>query len=72
MTEFCLVEKNNHIMTVRMNRPDRLNALHPPANAELGEAFDDFAADDDMWVAIMTGEGRGFRVQLLNNKYYRN
>ncbi len=60
MTEYCLVEKDNHIMTVRLNRPDRLNALHPPANAELGEVFDDFAADDDMWVAIITGEGRGF------------
>ena len=60
MTEFCLVEKNNHVMTVRINRPDRLNALHPPANAELGEVFDDFAADEDMWVAIITGEGRGF------------
>jgi len=30
------------------------------ANAELGEVFDDFAADPDMWVAIITGEGRGF------------
>ena len=36
MTEYCIVEKSNHIMTVRLNRPDRLNALHPPANAELG------------------------------------
>ena len=60
MTEFCLVEKKDHIMTVRINRPDRLNALHPPGNAELGEVFDDFADDDDMWVAIITGEGRGF------------
>ena len=58
--EFCLVEKADHIMTVKLNRPDRLNALHPPANAELGHVFDDFAADDDMWVAIITGEGRGF------------
>ena len=60
MTEFCLVEKADHIMTVRMNRPDRLNALHPPANAELGDVFDEFANDDDLWVAIITGEGRGF------------
>jgi enoyl-CoA hydratase/carnithine racemase len=60
MTEFCLVDKADHIMTVRMNRPERLNALHPPANAELGRVFDDFAADDDQWVAIITGEGRGF------------
>lgn len=60
MTEFCLVEKKDHIMTVRINRPDRLNALHPPGNAELGQVFDEFAEDDDMWVAIITGEGRGF------------
>ena len=60
MTEFCLVEKKDHIMTVCINRPDRLNALHPPGNAELGQVFDEFAEDDDMWVAIITGEGRGF------------
>jgi crotonobetainyl-CoA hydratase len=59
-TEFCLVEKANHVMTVRLNRPERLNALHPPANAELGQVFDAFAADDDLWVAVITGEGRGF------------
>ncbi len=60
MTEFCLVEKTGHVWTVRINRPDRLNALHPPANAELGRVFDDFAADNEAWVAIITGEGRGF------------
>ena len=60
MPEFCKVDKSDHIMTVTINRPERLNALHPPANAELGEVFDDYAADVDMWVAIITGEGRGF------------
>ncbi len=59
-TEFCLLEKTNHILTVRLNRPDRLNAMHPPANLELGRVFDEFAADDDLWVAIITGEGKGF------------
>jgi crotonobetainyl-CoA hydratase len=34
-----------------------MNALHPPANAELAQAFDDFAADPDLWVAILTGAG---------------
>jgi len=60
MTEFCIVEKSDHIMTVTINRPERLNALHPPANAELGEVFDDYANDPDMWVAIITGAGRAF------------
>src|SRR5512139_354841 len=60
MPEFCSIEASNHILTVTLERPERLNALHPPANAELGRIFDDFAADDDLWVAIVTGRGRGF------------
>ncbi len=60
MTQFCKVDSKDHILTVTINRPERLNALHPPGNAELGEVFDAFAADDDLWVAIITGEGRGF------------
>ena len=54
MREFCIVEKADHIMTVKINRPDRLNALHPPGNAELGEVFDEFASDDDLWVATVS------------------
>lgn len=60
MPEFCSIEAQNHILTVTLERPERLNALHPLANAELGRVFDDFAADDDLWVAIITGRGRGF------------
>ena len=59
-TEHCTVETADHIMTVTINRPERLNALHPPANAELGRVFDEFAADDELWVAIITGAGRAF------------
>ena len=60
MPEYCEIDKSNHIMTVTLARPERLNALHPPANAELGEVFDDFAADDDLWAAVITGAGRAF------------
>ena len=55
--EFCQVHKKEHILTVTINRPERMNALHPPANAELNEVFDDFFADDTLWVAIITGAG---------------
>jgi crotonobetainyl-CoA hydratase len=60
MPEFCSIERQGHVFVVTLERPERLNALHPPANAELGEVFDQFAADDDAWVAIITGRGRGF------------
>ena len=57
MTEFCKTERDGHILVVTINRPERMNALHPPANFELEKVFDDFAKDDDLWVAIVTGEG---------------
>jgi enoyl-CoA hydratase/carnithine racemase len=57
MPEFCSVDKDGHIFTVTIERPERLNALHSMGNAELGEVFDAFAADGDAWVVIITGRG---------------
>ena len=60
MRDYCRVEVRDHTFLVTINRPERLNALHPLANAELGEVFDDYQNDPNLWVAIITGEGRGF------------
>ena len=56
-TEFCTAEREGNVLVVTINRPERMNALHPPANFELEEIFNDFEADDDLWVAIITGAG---------------
>ncbi len=58
-TEFCTTERDGRVLIVTINRPERMNALHPPANAELAQVFDDFAADPGLWVAILTGAGDG-------------
>lgn len=60
MRQFCTVESDNHVLTVTINRPERLNAVHPPANLELAEVFDEFAANEDLWVAVITGAGKAF------------
>lgn len=57
MPEFCKSERDGPILTVTINRPDVMNALHPAANLELETVFDDFVADPDLWVAIITGAG---------------
>jgi enoyl-CoA hydratase/carnithine racemase len=57
MPEYCSVQKDGHVVTITIERPERLNALHSMANAELGEVFDEFAADSEAWVAIITGRG---------------
>lgn len=55
--QFCTVERDGPLTLVTINRPEVMNALHPPANQELAEVFDAFAADPDQWVAIITGAG---------------
>ena len=57
MPEYCLAERNGHILTVTLNRPERMNALHSLAHFELDEIFNDFENDPDLWVAIVTGAG---------------
>ena len=57
MGEFCRVEKEGRLTIVTIERPDVMNALHPPGNFELAEAFADFATDPEQWVAIITGAG---------------
>ncbi len=55
--EFIKYEKQGRVARITINRPDVMNALHPPANAELSAAFDDFADDPESWIAIITGAG---------------
>lgn len=56
-------EKTGHVATVTLNRPEVLNAMDRRTHAELARVWDDFAADEQMWVAVLTGAGdRAFSV----------
>ena len=55
--EFARYEKQGRIAVVTINRPERMNALHPPANLELHEIWNDFERDPDVWIGILTGAG---------------
>ena len=57
MAESCFAERDGRIFTITINRPERMNALHPPGNAEVAELFDEFQNDPELWVAIVTGAG---------------
>ena len=61
--EHCRVEREDHLLTITLNRPQVLNALHLPAHEELSRVFDLYAADADLRVAIITSAGdRAFCV----------
>jgi enoyl-CoA hydratase/carnithine racemase len=55
--EFVQLKHSGHVTVVTLNRPNVMNALHKPAHFELHDVFNDFAADPDQWVAIVTGAG---------------
>jgi len=57
MGEFIDTERDGHILTITLNRPKLLNSLHAPACHELSAVWDMYVADDDLWVAIVTGAG---------------
>ena len=61
--EHIVVERDDAILWITINRPAVLNALNPPAHRELSTAFDAFAADAALRVAVISGAGeRAFCV----------
>ncbi len=55
--ENITVEREERVCTITINRPDVMNALNPATHAEMARAFDAFEADEELWVAILTGAG---------------
>src|SRR5215216_5031533 len=54
----------DHVTAVRLNRPDRLNAISFGLVGELHDALDAVGADDDCKVVLLTGAGRAFCAGL--------
>ena len=59
-----LYEKHDNYAILTLNRPERLNALGGNMGAELDAAVQDFNADPNMRVGIITGAGRAFSAGM--------
>jgi enoyl-CoA hydratase/carnithine racemase len=59
-SEQIRTELDDRVLTITLNRPERLNAWTPTMMRELVEAFDRSDADDEVRAVIVTGAGRGF------------
>ena len=71
--KFSKVTRKGPITTVTLSRPEVYNALHTDAHFELNQVFDDFCADPEQWVAIITGAGaeRGRQARLGHRRVCR-
>ena len=49
-----------HTAVVTLHRPERLNAMSIDLVIALYDALEEVAADNDTWVVVLTGSGRGF------------
>ena len=55
-----LVERRDGVVTLTLNRPDKMNAITSEMWGELRDVFDDVATRADDRVLVITGAGRGF------------
>ena len=55
-----IVEKDGHVLTVTLNRPEKRNAVNSEVMCRLYDAWTSLDQDDDLRVAILTGKGTTF------------
>ena len=57
---FVKVEQQGHVGILTIDRQEALNALNSQVLSDLDAASDEVAANDDIYVVILTGAGRSF------------
>lgn len=58
--ETILYEVSDHVATITFDRPERLNAVSPEMVRELRHAYAAAEADENVWLLLVTGNGRAF------------
>lgn len=51
------VTEDGHVLRLLLNRPEAMNAITPAMHNELQQAFDDFAANDEQYICVISGAG---------------
>jgi enoyl-CoA hydratase len=64
MSDVSIERHSDRVRILRLDRPERLNALTFELTAELHDALDEVGADDECRVVVLTGAGRGFCAGL--------
>lgn len=57
MSDKVLTRVDGRVLHITINRPERYNAVDSETNFALEAAFSQFAADDELWIAVIRGAG---------------
>ena len=72
--ETIIVETEDHVCTIKLNRPDALNALNSHLLGELGEALTEADKNDKVRCIILTGSSKAFAagadIKEMSEKSY--
>ena len=63
-SEVLTVERDGHVATLWLDRPEKLNAMGPEFWADLPVLMDELSDDDDVRVVVLAGKGKHFSVGL--------
>ena len=66
-----LIERDEGIAWVTLNRPDKRNAMSPTMNREMLEVLEEIEADDSIGVVVLTGAGDSFTAGMDLKEYFR-
>ena len=64
MSDLVTIDVQNHVADVRLNRPEKMNALSADLWLAIHEAGAALAERDDVFAAVLSGNGRGFSAGL--------
>jgi trans-feruloyl-CoA hydratase/vanillin synthase len=69
--ETVLVEFEDGVAWVTMNRPEKRNAMSPTLNREMLEVIDALEVDDRCQILVLTGAGESFAAGMDLKEYFR-
>lgn len=70
--DMVLVEVSEGIAWVRLNRPEKRNAMSPKLNRQMMQVLDGLEFRDDVGVLVLTGEGTAFTAGMDLQEYFRD
>lgn len=69
MNDEVLVERDDGLMIITINRPDQRNAVNRAVSYGVCEAIDEFESNPQLRVAILTGAGGNFALAWTSRRF---